>query len=259
MRVASPVVTPVILTYNEDQNIEPTLASLAWAERIVLLDSGSTDRTEEIARSFDNVSWFVRRFDNHASQWRYAIQETSISTEYVLALDADMRPGAGFQDELEKIVFLRKFAGAWIPFEYRVLGRGLPSSIYPAQIRLFRKNDVRIEQPGHTQVFYVNGPLYQFRSNLIHEDHKPVSRWLSNQMKYASLEASRIKSTQKKGFKDRLRTAGISPLIWSLSAYIKAGGPLNLASSRAYAYERMIFEAVLARVLIEQTGGCETN
>ncbi len=78
-------------------------------------------------------------------------------------------------------------------------------------------------------------------------------------MKYASLEASRIKSAQKKGFKDRLRTAGDQPSYLSLSAYIKAGGPLNLASSRAYAYERMIFEAVLARVLIEQTGGCETN
>src|SRR6267142_5887896 len=95
------MITPVILTHNEDQNIRSTLASLAWAPRIVLVDSGSNDQTEEIARSFDNVDWFVRTFDNHRAQWRYAIHDTRIETEYVLALDADMRLAPGFNDELQ--------------------------------------------------------------------------------------------------------------------------------------------------------------
>ena len=95
-----PPFTPVILTYNEQSNLQFTLRSLVWADRVVVLDSGSTDGTEEIARSFSNVAWFARRFDNHRSQWHYAIHETAIDTEYVIALDADMRPGAGFLDEL---------------------------------------------------------------------------------------------------------------------------------------------------------------
>lgn len=246
------MVTPVILTYNEDRNIEATLASLAWAPRVVLLDSGSTDRTEQIARCFGNVSWFKRDFTDHLSQWRYALQETSISTEYVLALDADMRPGLGFRDELRKFLDRRQFAGAWIPFEYRVLGHGLLGSIYPAQVRLFRRRDVHIDQPGHTQVFHVNGPLYRFRSKLIHEDHKPVSRWLDSQMKYASLEAARIRIAPKKALKDRLRLVGISPAVYATYAYIRAGGPLKASASRAYAYERLIFETILARLLAEQ-------
>lgn len=245
------MITPVVLTYNEEPNIASTLAALAWAPRTVVLDSGSTDRTEEIARSFGNVCWFVRQFDDHRSQWLFAIQGTSIATEYVLALDADMRPGVGFQDELQEFLHSREYAGAWIPFEYRILGRRLSGSIYPAQIRVFRKNNVRIEQPGHTQVFNVSGPLCRFRSNLIHDDQKPIDRWVSNQIKYASLEAARIKRSSRKTLKDRLRMAGLSPTIWGAYAYLKSGGPVNNRASRAYAYERLIFEALVARLLAD--------
>src|ERR1700757_3027773 len=150
-------VTPVVLTFNESSNITNTLSALAWAPRVVVLDSGSTDLTEQIARSFGYVDWFLRRFDNHRAQWLYAIHETSIATDYVLAMDADMRPGVGFQDELNTFLERGEFAGASIPFEYRILGRGLMGSIYPAQIRLFPKDQVRIDQTGHSQVFSVNG------------------------------------------------------------------------------------------------------
>jgi glycosyltransferase involved in cell wall biosynthesis len=245
------MVTPVILTYNEEPNIEVTLRSLAWAPRIVLVDSGSEDQTEQIARSFANVSWYSRKFDAHHSQWRYAISETDITTEYVLALDADMRPGAGFCDELQRFVSSGEFTGALIPFEYRLLGHCLLGSIYPAQVRVFRKKEVCIDQPGHTQIFKVNGPLYEFRSVLIHEDHKPLSRWLASQMKYASLEAARINSTRTRKIRDQLRLAGISPFVWGAYAYFKAGGPLRSKASRAYAYERLISEAILARLLAE--------
>src|SRR5260370_26022783 len=113
------MITPVVLAYNEEANIQPTLNSLAWANRIVVLDSGSIDRTEEISRSFGNVSWFVRPFDNHCSQWSFAIHNTAISTEYVLALDADMRPGIGFDSELQHFLGCSAYLGAWVPFEYR--------------------------------------------------------------------------------------------------------------------------------------------
>jgi glycosyltransferase involved in cell wall biosynthesis len=248
-------VTPVILTFNEGSNIRTTLSSLEWATRVVVVDSGSTDETEQIARSFGNVDWFVRGFDSHRAQWLYAIHETSIASDYVLALDADMRPGVGFQDELGAFLERGDFAGAWIPFEYRMLGRGLMGSIYPAQIRLFRKDQVRIDQTGHSQVFEVNGTVCRFRSQLIHEDMKPMNRWLSNQVKYASLEAARIKSASKRNFKDWLRMVGISPPIWGVYAYVRAGGPFRFGASRAYAYERLIFEAILARMLTESDKG----
>lgn len=241
-------VTPVILTYNEEINIRPTLESLGWASRIVVVDSGSSDRTGEIARSFANVAWFVRKFDSHAAQWSYAVQSTSIDTRYILALDADMRPGPGFQAELARFTEQTGHA-ALVPFEYRIHGRTLLGSIYPAQVRVFAKEDIRIEQRGHTQVFNPIVPLYRFRCKLIHEDRKPVSRWLANQIKYATLEAERIRNAPVKGFRDRLRRSGISPAVWGTYAYLRAGGPFKGGASRAYAQERMVFEALLARLL----------
>jgi glycosyltransferase involved in cell wall biosynthesis len=241
-------ITPVILTYNEEPNIGPTLASLTWASRVVVVDSGSSDRTREIVRSFANVAWHVREFDSHAAQWSYAIQGTSIDTRYILALDADMRPGPGFAEELARFTEQTGQA-AIVPFEYRVHGRPLFGSIYPPQVRVFTKEDVRIEQRGHTQVFRSTAPLYRFRCKLIHEDHKPFSRWLQNQLQYAFLEAERIRNAPTTSFPDGLRRSGISPAIWGGYAYLRAGGPFKGRASRAYAQERMVFEALLARLL----------
>ena len=244
-------ITPVVLTLNEDCNIENTLRSLRWASRVVVVDSGSTDNTGKLAHSFSNVDWFVRKFDTHKSQWAFAIHQTSIETDYVLALDADMRATVEFQHEVEAFLKDAKFDGASIAFEYRVLGRPLIGSIYPAQTRLFRKNKVQIAQAGHSQEFLVVGNLYRFRSRLIHEDLKPLSRWLNNQISYAALEASRIRSHPRMRLKDWLRFRGLAPLIVSALSYIRAGGPLRSAAARAYACERLIFEAILARMLAE--------
>jgi glycosyltransferase involved in cell wall biosynthesis len=241
-------ITPVILTYNEEPNIGATLASLAWAPRVVVVDSGSSDRTAEMARSFGNVAWFVRNFDSHAAQWSYAVHGTSVDTRYVLALDADMRPGTGFQEELGKFTEETGQAGL-VPFEYRISGKPLLGSIYPAQVRVFSKEDIGIEQRGHTQVFTSNAPLYRFRCKLIHEDYKPFNRWLANQLKYAGLEAERIRNEPEQSFRDHLRRSGVSPAIWGAYSYLRAGGPLKGRASRAYAQERMVFEALLARLL----------
>jgi glycosyltransferase involved in cell wall biosynthesis len=238
-------ITPVILTYNEEPNLAATLRSLAWARRIVVVDSGSSDGTPEIARSFPNVAWFVRNFDSHAAQWSYAVHDTDIDTRYVLALDADMRPAPGFREELAR------FSGqaGLVPFEYRVHGQSLMGSIYPSQIRVFTRQDILIEQRGHTQVFRTAAPVYRFRGKLIHEDLKPFSRWLANQLKYASLEADRIRHAPAASLRDRLRCTGFSPAIWGAYAYLRSGGPFKGSASRAYAEERMVFEALLARLL----------
>jgi hypothetical protein len=241
-------ITPVILTYNEEPNIAATLASLTWAGRVVVLDSGSTDRTAEIAQSFSNVAWFARQFDSHAAQWSFAVHGTAIDTRYILALDADMRPALGFVDELERFTAHNQQAGL-VPFEYRVHRQPLMGSIYPAQIRVFTRENIRIEQRGHTQVFSTDAPVYRFHSKLIHEDLKPFSRWLSNQLQYASLEADRIRNSPAASLRDRLRRSGFSPAIWGAYAYLRSGGPFKGGASRAYAEERMLFEALLARLL----------
>ena len=82
-------VTVVILTRNEAPNIARTLGRLAWASDVVVVDSGSSDDTCAIAARHPNVRLFQRPFTNHAEQWNYGLAATGITTEWVLALDAD--------------------------------------------------------------------------------------------------------------------------------------------------------------------------
>lgn len=240
-------VTPVILTYNEAPNIGRTLESLRWAETVVVLDSGSTDETKEIASRYENVSWFERSFDSHQRQWEYAIRKTGISTEYVLALDADMQVPADFRDELLNKFLPGSFAGGDVPFVYSYYGRTLAGSLYPNQIRVFRPVDVVVTQVDHTQHFAVQGTVYKFRNRIIHDDRKPLERWVAAQLSYQVLNDEAINGNGGQSrLKYSLRRAGIMPPMVGLFAYLRAGGPFCGAASARYAYERMVCESLLA-------------
>lgn len=239
-------VTPLVLTYNEEPNIRRTLESLRWAERVVVLDSLSTDATESIARSFPNVDWHVRPFDNHRAQWEHGIYNTGITTEFVLALDADMSVPEAFVEEMEKGFLAGKYAGGVAPFEFRILGSPLTGSIYPAQLRLFRRDQIQVSQQGHTQEFSLKAPIYRFRAPLIHDDRKPLERWVSSQLSYSAIEARRIAAGSAFRLRDRFRQLGLMPLIAGTLAYFRAGGPLRGAAAIRYAYERAAYECLLA-------------
>ncbi len=82
-------ITPIVLTYNEAPNIRRTLDAVRWARDIVVVDSFSDDTTLAIAAEFPQVRVFQRRFDCHQDQWNFALKETGITSEWVLAMDAD--------------------------------------------------------------------------------------------------------------------------------------------------------------------------
>ena len=79
----------LILTYNEEPNIGRTLQALVRFPEVIILDSGSTDSTCEIAAQFSNVRIATRDFDTHASQWNLRITNCGIRRPWILALDAD--------------------------------------------------------------------------------------------------------------------------------------------------------------------------
>ena len=95
-------ISPLILTFNEEQNIGRALRPLSWAPRVVVLDSGSSDDTVEIASSFPNVSIHQRPFDTHRAQWNYGL--SLVQGEWVLAFDADYITDEKFASEIEELI-----------------------------------------------------------------------------------------------------------------------------------------------------------
>jgi glycosyltransferase involved in cell wall biosynthesis len=239
-------ITPVVLTCNEEPNIGRTLDALRWARTVVVLDSGSTDKTKEIVGGYENVQWFERAFDNHQAQWDYAIRQTGIDTEYVLALDADMQITEAFKYELEEIFLPGNFPGGDVPFAYCYYGRALSGSLYPNQVRVFRRQDLLLTQRDHSQHFAVNGSVYTFRNRVIHDDRKPLERWVAAQVSYQELNEAAIRNGGAARFRDYLRRSGLMPPVMGLFAYFRSGGPFGGAASARYAYERIVCESLLA-------------
>lgn len=251
-------VTVALLTWNEEANIGRTLASLNWAQRVVIMDSGSTDATEAIARRFPNVTWHLRPFDDFGGQWTHAFRNTGIATEFVLALDADMVVSRAFVEELRDVFLPGLFDGGIARFVYQVDGRSLPGSLYPPQLRLFRPGAVIASQTGHNHEFTLTGRMYRFRHPVYHDDRKLLDRWTNSQLTYSRQERDRILRGGSRGWKDRLRRWGIAPLIVGPYAYLKAGGPFGGAGAVRYALERTTFEALLAmRFLRKQEIPCD--
>ena len=241
----SQCITPLVLTYNEEANIGRTLKSLSWARRIVVLDSGSTDSTEEITQGFENVSWFVRPFDRHDNQWKYGIHETGIDTEFAMALDADMATPPLLLRDIERRFLCGRYAGAMIPIHISYFGNRLSGSLCPRQLRLFRVADVKVAQSGHTQEFTVRGKTCRLTHGLFHDDQKPIDRWMDSQLRYSSLENQRLNRRSGLRIRDRIRRTGLMPLVVFPLAYI-LGGPFRGRSALRYALERAACECLLA-------------
>ncbi|MBI1761463.1 MAG: glycosyltransferase family 2 protein [Acidobacteria bacterium] len=239
-------ITPLLLTYNEEPNIARTLASLTWADRVVVLDSGSNDDTETIARSFPNVDWRVRAFDSFKEQTEFGLQQTGIATEYVLALDADMPLSQTLVEEIFQRFLPGAYDGGLFSFQYCMVGQPLAGSLYPAQIRLFRRAMIQVLQVGHGHKFQLDGAVYQFKAPLFHDDRKPLECWITAQLTYSAQEMQRLEAGAHLKWRDRLRKWGVMPLLMGLYAYGIAGGPFRGAAAARYAYERAIFECLLA-------------
>lgn len=244
-------ITPLVLTWNEAPNLERTLARLAWAREVVVLDSGSSDATLEIAARFPNVRSEVRTFDDHTTQWNHGVEATR--TAWVLALDADYVLGEGFEKELSE---LDGSADAYdAGFRYLIFGRALRGSLYPPRAVLFQKSRCRYGQDGHTQLLQVPGTLGHLRTKIDHDDRKPLTRWLASQDKYALLEAEKLLAADRTTLRrqDKLRLTCWAAVPASLIYTLLVKGTIwDGWRGWYYALQRVLAEMLLALRLIER-------
>ena len=247
-------ITPLILTLNEEANIGRTLEQLRWAERIIVVDSGSTDNTLSICAAFLNVQVISRGFDNHAAQWNFGIQSTGIATDWVLALDADYVLSDDFVAIVRRLRNVAVTSGYRTTFRYCVFGRPLSGSLYPPVITLFRRNRARYVQDGHTQRVLIDGDLSDLPTMILHDDRKPLSRWFASQVRYAELEAEVLlaRPWSELRWQDRLRKMMVvTP--WLVPIYCMTVGKGALDGWRGvyYALQRGAAETVLSLELLE--------
>jgi len=132
----------VIITFNEEANLARTLASVAWADEIVIVDSGSTDRTREVAESL-HAKFHVEPWKGFAAQKNSALAKAM--GDWILSLDADEEIEPALADEIRRVLAANpSVAGFWIPRKNFFLGRWIKrGGFYPdPKLRLFRRGAV---------------------------------------------------------------------------------------------------------------------
>jgi glycosyltransferase involved in cell wall biosynthesis len=246
-------ITPLVLTFNEEPNLRRCLERLNWAQRVVVLDSGSTDGTAAIAAEFANVEFLTRPFDDHTRQWNHGLDQAR--TPWVLTLDADYVLGVGFEDELMMLPEDPACDAFFATFRYLVFGRPLRACLYPPRAVLFRPGRCHYVQDGHTQLLHVEGAEKHLDTKIDHDDRKPLSRWLASQDKYAVLEAAKLTALAGSSpirLQDRVRRwILVAPWLTLLYTLLVRVVLLDGWPGIFYAFQRSLAELFLSLRLLE--------
>lgn len=191
-------VTAVVLTRDEELNLPDCLASVAgWVAEIVVVDSGSTDRTLAIARSH-GARVLHHPFESHARQWEWVLGQVALGTDWVLGLDADQRVTPELRANLARAFEapdgLEDVAGFYIARRQIFRGRWIRfGGYYPKYLlKLFRRDRVsfdRMDLVDHH--FHVRGETRLLRGDLIEDNQKErdLAFWMEKHVRYARLHA----------------------------------------------------------------------
>ena len=185
-------ISVLIMTLNEEKNLPACLASLAWCDDIVVLDSYSTDGTVEIAQAA-GARVYQRAHDTESRQRTYGLKEIEYKYPWVYTPDADEVTPSDLRDEMLAIArdATRPESSFRIRYKNMFMGRWIKhSSLYPTWItRLVRPDRVRYERDAHSRCL-TEGPEGRLNAHFIHYSfNKGMNAWYDKHNRYSSSEA----------------------------------------------------------------------
>jgi hypothetical protein len=182
------------------------------------------------------------------------LKETGITSEWVLALDADYTVPADLQKEIQNLHPNGETAGYRARFIYCISGKRLHSGVYPPVTVLYRRTEASYIQDGHTQRISLAGRIEELHSPILHDDRKPLRRWFESQKRYTRLEAQKLRAAHPDELSsiDRLRRWPliVPPLALFYCLVVRAG-VFDGWAGFYYALQRTIAELMLSLYLID--------
>jgi glycosyltransferase involved in cell wall biosynthesis len=194
----------VVLTYNEEANLEHCLRSVAGlARNIFVVDSGSVDATVEIARRH-GARVVTRAFTNQAEQFNWALDNLPLQSEWVLRLDADEYLSPELRDEIAATLpaLPDGVAGLYLKRRMIFLGRWIRhGGYYPTWLlRVFRSGKARSELAEMDEhIVLLEGESRRLRHDFSDHNRKGLSAWLVKHEAYASRQVRVLLGGQRAG------------------------------------------------------------
>ncbi len=187
-----PRLSVIVIALNQEDQIGPCLESVAWADEIVVVDTGSRDRTLELARAYtDRI--FVTDWRGFAGTKNFALDQARL--EWVFSLDTDERVPPALQAEILQVVKTDgPLAGYRVPRKNYFGGRWVKHlGWYPDYtLRLFRRGQGRfLNREVHEEV-KIDGPAGTLKTPLEHYTYTDVSDYVARLDRYARLAAREL-------------------------------------------------------------------
>ncbi len=287
MVTSPPNLTVIVLTFNEEANLDHCLGSIqGWARDIYVVDSYSTDNTLDIAQRH-GIPVYQHEWPGFAGQRNWALDNLPISTEWVFFLDADeMISPPLWQEIVEKINQASpEVAGFAIRQEYYFLGRCVRRAFSAMpMIRLVRKDRAHwITVEGFNEKCLVEGRVALLQSRVLHWDRKGLSSWIARHNRNAPAMAEDLLhggevthdsivgmaseddvhwSRRLKNLAKRVIPLQLNPFLRFFYCYVLRGGFLDGKAGFAYVFlHELWFRLLVYWLTVEksETIGRETN
>ena len=198
----------VVLTRDEERHIGPCLDSLAWADRRVVFDSFSDDRTCDIAR--ERGAEVIRHpFTDYAAQRNAAL--AAVEAAWIFFVDADERATPDLAEEIQAVIAdPGNVTGWYVPRHNYLFGRLTRGAGYwpDFQMRLLRRGCARYERPASEIVALDGEPAY-LRNALIHYNYESMAQFHAKQRFRVDFEAANL---YRQGIRPRVYTPLTQPL-----------------------------------------------
>jgi glycosyltransferase involved in cell wall biosynthesis len=182
----------VVITKNEEDNIERCLSSLSFCDEIIVVDSHSTDKTVELAKRFTSKV-FTRNWNGYVDQKKYAIGLTS--SEWILSLDADEEVSEELRKEIQETIKKTPKEDAFsIPRRTIHSGQWIKhGGWYPNRlVRFFRKSQGEWRGESVHEFWKTRGQVGELKNDLIHYSFQNISDQVQRNDLYSSLGAQAL-------------------------------------------------------------------
>ena len=181
-----------LITLNSEKTLKSVLEAVSWADEIVLVDSGSTDKTLEMARQF-NAKIVYRAFDGYGSQKNFATSKAS--NDWILSLDDDEILTPKLQQEIQNLsLSTTDYEGFKIPRSLIFLGKLLKFSgeYKRLTLRLFNRKQGNWNAEYVHESVEVNGKIGILKHQILHDSYRDLTDYFNKFNKYTSLGAKTL-------------------------------------------------------------------
>ena len=187
-------ITAIILTLNEEKNIVDCIESIKdICDRIVVVDSYSTDKTKEICLSY-GCDFYEHKFVNHADQFNYALKVADINTTWVFLIFSDERLTKDSSKEIVRLCeknLTTSVNGIILKFKFYFLGKYLKhGGYYPIwKLCIFKFGKGHIEQKEMDEHIVLDeGNSIKCKKDSLHHDCKTINDWITKHNNYSNKE-----------------------------------------------------------------------